>query len=415
MGSLTNAPRRRWTLSSVVASALLLVAAVVASSASANVVWWAGAEQPASSEWASSCADPPGYATAPPTTQGPDVNSFPITRSSTVKAKGTYSWRFQVEDGDACGNDGESPPIPERAELAQGNPTRSPFSDSRLFSENEDRWISFQVYLPTNFITTGTGGRGEFQGIAQWKQLGGLGTPALSLGVENGLFKLSKSDSNGNTNGGVTLASAPVVKNRWVKFSLHVKFSPSSLTGFVEWYGDTSGTMATLLPRTYTYTMKQSGGVAVQSHARIGIYRGGDLDGTQNSYYDGYTVATTRAEAEARSWGPDFGANLYAGQHLDEGEYLTSQDGNYKLTLQLDCNLVERNASGSAIWSTGTGGSACHLNMQHDGNLVLYNGTGSALWSSGTYGSGDGNRLSIRNDGNVVIYNANDQEIWRAP
>jgi hypothetical protein len=40
----------------------------------------------------------------------------------------------------------------------------------------------------------------------------------------------------------------------------------------------------------------------VPSHSRIGIYRGFGSPGTADVYYDGYTVARSRALAEANAF-----------------------------------------------------------------------------------------------------------------
>ena len=43
-------------------------------------------------------------------------------------------------------------------------------------------------------------------------------------------------------------------------------------------------------------------GTSVPAHARIGIYRNPTISGTAHLWYDGYTVATTKADAEASAF-----------------------------------------------------------------------------------------------------------------
>ena len=143
-------------------------------------------------------------------------------------------------------------------------------------------------------------------------------------------------------------------------------------------------------------------GTPIPSHSRIGIYRDPLSLGTANLYYDGYTVATTRAEAEARAWGHDFGSTLPEDGTLHAGDYLLSANGQYKLIVQLDGNVVLYGPSG-ALWSTNTFGSNVRLVMQLDGNLVVYSSSNVPLWSSGTAGANT--RLVVQNDANLVIYN----------
>ncbi|MFI9270794.1 ricin-type beta-trefoil lectin domain protein [Kitasatospora sp. NPDC052896] len=139
------------------------------------------------------------------------------------------------------------------------------------------------------------------------------------------------------------------------------------------------------------------------------------------------------------------------------------------LTVQDDCNVVLRNASGTPVWSTGTydpafdhtghvvtagstlaGGSTITLpqtrldmqadgnlvlyslrsglplwssrtynhpgayaDMQSDGNLVVYAANGAPLWSTGTYNN-PGSHLVVQNDSNVVLYNADDKPAWNS-
>jgi len=95
---------------------------------------------------------------------------------------------------------------------------------------------------------------------------------------------------------------------------------------------------------------------------------------------------------------------LGSGQILYKGETLKSPNGQYKLILQNDGNLVLYDG-GRAIWSTKTQGKRIKkLVMQNDGNLVLY-GPNGPLWATNTSGN-RGAYLKIQNDGNLVIYKA---------
>jgi hypothetical protein len=88
---------------------------------------------------------------------------------------------------------------------------------------------------------------------------------------------------------------------------------------------------------------------------------------------------------------------------LTPGKSIASPGGQYHLTLQPDGNLVESNAAGTALWSSGTQGRVVtEMVMQGDGNLVLYNGT-RAVWASNTAGN-PGAYLSVQDDGDLVIY-----------
>jgi hypothetical protein len=172
---------------------------------------------------------------------------------------------------------------------------------THLFNEGEERWISWQMYLGGNFpINANT-----WQSVAQFKQLGSMGTPIVNMDAAKGQWRMNYANSNRVSNGGFTPWAGPALKEKWVKFSLRIKFSPNPAVGFIELYGDTADGkgMRQLLGKTMTWTMKKDeAGRAIQSHVRLGSYRNPIIQGTADIYYDGFTVATTRAAAEASAF-----------------------------------------------------------------------------------------------------------------
>ena len=106
------------------------------------------------------------------------------------------------------------------------------------------------------------------------------------------------------------------------------------------------------------------------------------------------------------------GSYLYAGQTLQQGQYLTSSNGQYQLIMQGDGNLVEY-MQGHALWNSGTSGHAgAYAVMQGDGNLVVYQGS-TPLWNAGTGGHLTGNYyLAVQSDANVVVYAPGGSPLW---
>ena len=99
---------------------------------------------------------------------------------------------------------------------------------------------------------------------------------------------------------------------------------------------------------------------------------------------------------------------IYPGQSLGT-DYL----GDYRLTLQLDGNLVLYNSKGNALWNTGTYGSnPSVLILQSNGDLVLYGFNGKVLWSSNSYSTVSTTHLVMQSDGNLVVYTQNNVPIW---
>ena len=249
-------------------------ALIQVSAASASVLWSSNAERPWDQEWASySCQD-----------------ASRVAEVTSPVAQGKRAYEITLKDGDDA--------YGERCELGQGNPTKTGFP---LFQEGQERWVSFQVYLPDDYpIDTR-----DWNVIFQEKQLGSMGTPALSMEVQNDQFVLMNADNNEVSGNTIRKWSGPAVRNRWVKFTVHTRFSPDASVGTVELFGDLDGQGERLLmPEIHTYTMKRdSAGVAVPSHARIGMYRNPRIEGTSHIYFDGYTIATDQASAEAAAFG----------------------------------------------------------------------------------------------------------------
>lgn len=111
---------------------------------------------------------------------------------------------------------------------------------------------------------------------------------------------------------------------------------------------------------------------------------------------------------------------LPAGTVLQAGESQFSPDGQYKLIMQPDGNLVVykiENGKETPIFASGTYvnpngtpnpyglGVGHRAVMQTDGNLVVYDQAGKALWASDTAGEKNA-QFAIQNDGNIVIYGA---------
>jgi Polysaccharide lyase/Bacterial Ig domain len=256
-------------------------ASVSVNVANGKVLWKADGEQTLGNEWAE-------YSTAPKCavtsdTVSSDANAF---RQSAVKAKGAYAYEFIVHDGENC--------YGERAELGQALPSRTGFSESRLFNEGDDRWISFQVNLGNDFPVNTP----NWNLIAQWKHLvvpNVVGvSPEAALEVHNGHYYLSN-------NGNPAWMGPTATTGRWAKFTFHIKFSSNPSIGFVQVFGDPDGAgVRQLLAPKYMNTLSHTTvGTRVPGHSRIGIYRNSAISGTAHVYYDGYTVATTQAAAQA--------------------------------------------------------------------------------------------------------------------
>src|SRR4051794_40947241 len=106
------------------ALALAAAAAFGTAAASARTLAVADAEHALGKEWANySCQD-----------------RSRVKRVASPAAEGKRAYKLAIRDGDDS--------YGERCEIGMGNPGRPGFP---LFDEGDERWISFQVYLPDDY------------------------------------------------------------------------------------------------------------------------------------------------------------------------------------------------------------------------------------------------------------------------
>lgn len=118
---------------------------------------------------------------------------------------------------------------------------------------------------------------------------------------------------------------------------------------------------------------------------------------------------------------------LMAGQSLNAGEKLFSENGKFMLRMQEeDGNLciyrAEDGKQAGFVWcSMAYGFKDAKLVLQEDGNLVVYDGDGGAKFNSETmsyfdpkWGTTDWKpvKLMITNEGKLNLFNAADRVVW---
>ena len=236
-------------------------------------------------------------------------------------AQGGRAYRIEVHDGDDS--------YGERCELDNGNTDAKRLASQMLFHDGQEAWIAFQTYLPLDFSFAPDGAPVSMKNdgglIMQLKQLGSCGTPALGIVSSRTVFALRNSAGATCESGPMrSLWRVPMVLGHWVKWLQHVRFSTDDSIGFVEtWYDPDGLGLRQIIPvadfgnrvvgnRIYTHTQKSPTGHPdpacpaddTCSHARIGIYRDPDVQGTSVIYHDGWTVAKTRAAAEGNAFAP---------------------------------------------------------------------------------------------------------------
>ncbi|XP_030253571.1 lectin-like [Sparus aurata] len=98
---------------------------------------------------------------------------------------------------------------------------------------------------------------------------------------------------------------------------------------------------------------------------------------------------------------------------LRKGDFLISNNGDYKAIFQGDGNFVVY--GWRPLWASDTDGSdAVRLCMQADCNLVMYNNNDNARWHTNTHRpSCDMCSLHLTNDGKLVLHGGMD-ELWNS-
>jgi len=98
-------------------------------------------------------------------------------------------------------------------------------------------------------------------------------------------------------------------------------------------------------------------------------------------------------------------------RRLFSGEQWVSDNGQFRLVMQSDSNLVLYQ-DGTALWASGTYGSdANRAVMQADRNFVLHTASGTPIWSFGTFNNHCA-RIRVQDDGNLVVYSKNGAGLW---
>jgi hypothetical protein len=118
------------------------------------------------------------------------------------------------------------------------------------------------------------------------------------------------------------------------------------------------------------------------------------------------------------------GNALPAGSYMYPGAQLTSPNGQNRLIMQYDGNLVMYNAYWQPLWNSNTAGRpGSYMVLQYDGNLVVRDGNGYPLYNIYDFSRnphaqvictvcGVNGFLSVEDDGNMIVFAGN--VVWTA-
>lgn len=179
--------------------------------------------------------------------------------------EGVYRARFEVRPGDGVEGEGN------RAEVTAPQP-------AGWFAEGQERWVRQSVYVPSQTLES------DWKLITQYSA-NGVGSPALAMFLVGGSsphFELRHGDSS------TTDWVGPKLKfDRWYDIAVHVRYSSSPATGFIEVYLEgAKQTLTNGQTRRHRTTMEHG-----KAYLKVGIYRNASHSSNNVVYHDNVVVS----------------------------------------------------------------------------------------------------------------------------
>ncbi len=172
----------------------------------------------------------------------------------------------------------------------------------------------------------------------------------------------------------------------------------------VVWASNTAGT------GNYV-EMQGDGNFVVYSSANAALFASNTAGNTSSSLVLGNNGVLSVVSSTGQTLWAAVGAVIPNGS-LSANQSLKSPNGQYRLTMQGDGNLVEYDGA-AAAWSSGTTGTGVHAVMQGDGNLVVYNSANAALFAANTSGN-PGADLVLGDNGVLNVVTTGGVKLWAA-
>jgi hypothetical protein len=196
-----------------------------------------------------------------------------ITTVTSPARNGRFSARLTAKDDDLLG--GENP----RAQLMTG-PMHKP---------GDDRYIGWSTYFPEDFPAMDA--PGAFFVFFQFHGEPDSGSPSIGFGVgADGRIELERDARYGYDR----VWSAPLVRDRWIDFVIHVKWSKNEDEGFIElWINGNRQTFeANGEERLYTQTIQDDQNEGVRT-IPTNYRRHGSVPGDVTVFHDEVKVGAT--------------------------------------------------------------------------------------------------------------------------
>lgn len=275
-------------------------------SQSGEILWKGDGSEPLDQQW-SEVSDQfhCGSSTYPGIFPDGRINMDTTSSIATSSSQGR-AIHFFLAKGDNC--------YIGRTELLQNaydyldNPT------NKLFKNGDDIWIAMEFYLPDTYPLNGSA-QSAGGGAWQLHTYGGCGInlgQGSSIGPDStgipgqGKYRLRMiADETCNTSY-PSVYETTVRHNQWYKIMMHVKFENDKTGFFYQYFDKNDGKGMQLVYSCTSCVTNQyntddpNGDVGMRSH--IGLYPGSTVVQDMDLYVAGYTVATSRAAAEANAF-----------------------------------------------------------------------------------------------------------------
>ncbi|HSP77324.1 MAG TPA: polysaccharide lyase, partial [Myxococcaceae bacterium] len=174
--------------------------------------------------------------------------------------EGQYALKVTVKKGDD--------PID-----ASGN--RNELLSLRFEEPGSEYFYKWSTLFPASFPRSP-----KWQMFTQWHHEGSSGSPPVELYVVDDEMRLRVGGSSGTV-----VWRAPLQREQWNDFILHVQWSSDPKVGFIELYHD--GEL--VLPRTRVATQYKGD----RNYLKVGLYRDASISPEGVIFHDGFVMATT--------------------------------------------------------------------------------------------------------------------------
>lgn len=196
-----------------------------------------------------------------------------VVRSPTSGAHSRFSYRFEVRDGDDSRYGGE------RNEVKQTEPAKQ-------YPRGAERFFGYSVLIEDSFPLDEAARGNDWTALAGWKTIETHGSGPAAINMQTGDNQLSLKHAASPS---YYLWRTPLVRGRWHRFAVRIRFDPDPNTGFVEVWKDGIRVM----PKTYASTLEPMNGEVDPAYSKIGNYRNEDIRGDSVIYIDDYAVGTS--------------------------------------------------------------------------------------------------------------------------